>query len=343
MTDRVAEFLAKAAAEPAELTVRELLAVWGFRYRDYDSTGRVQTDLRAAGMVCEPPFTEGGMNSVVIVGAPAIAYGPEAFEPAGPTAEDEGATDDEPGTDEQLRLPQVSLRIRDILSATAGIRSVRPDATLEQVQHIMMTNGYSQLAVVTGPAELKGAISWEGIAKARIAKQTLTLSDAIDRYPQVVYADQELLDQLPVIYAAGFVFVKDHNDRLCGIVTNADLTSQFGDMTTPFFQLGEIERRIRPCIDAVFGTEELRRATKKRKLTCADEMTFGEYCLLFDDDERWSRMHWGLDRVMFAEHLDEVRKIRNHIMHFGAKPLDGAQKARLAAFLDVMRYLNPMP
>jgi hypothetical protein len=30
-------------------------------------------------------------------------------------------------------------------------------------------------------------------------------------------------------------------------------------------------------------------------------------------------------------------------MHFGAEPLDSAQKARLAAFLGVMRYLNPMP
>jgi hypothetical protein len=165
----------------------------------------------------------------------------------------------------------------------------------------------------------------------------------MDRYPQVVYADQELLDQLPVIYAAEFVFVKEHDDHLCGIVTNADLTSQFGDMTAPFFQLGEIERRIRPCIAAVFSIEEVRTAARNRKLTCADDMTFGEYSRLLDDEGRWSRMRWGLDRQMFAEHLDDVRKVRNHIMHFGAKPLDSEQKARLAAFLDVMRYLNPRP
>jgi restriction system protein len=343
MTDRVAEFLAKAAAEPAELTVRELLAVWGFRYRDYDSTGRIQTDLRATGMTCEPPITEGGMNSIVTVGA-ALDRGADARGPA--DDEGQGAADaddsvEEP--DERLQLPQVAPRIRDIPSATGGITAVHPGATLEQVQHIMMTKGYSQLAVLTGPHELKGAVSWEGIAKAGIAKDRLTLSDVIDKYPLVVHADQDLLAQLSVIYRAGFVFVRDSNSSICGIVTNADLTSQFGDMTAPFFQLGEIERRMRPCIDAVFSADELCAAVKNRKLTCASDMTFGQYQMLLSDEDRWSRMHWGVDREMFCVHLDDVRKIRNHIMHFGAEPLDNAQRAQLAAFLDVMRYLNPLP
>jgi hypothetical protein len=339
MTDRVAEFIAKAATEPAALTVRELLAVWGFRYRDYDSTGRIQTDLRAAGMVCEPPIVEGGMNSVVTVGTAAgsgaSARGPADDEVPGPAdAED---------SEERLRLPQVAPRIRNIASATNGVTSVQPSATLEQVQHIMMTKGYSQLAVLTGPHELKGAVSWEGIAKARIAKDRLTLSDVIDKYPLVVHADQDLLDQLPAIYSAGFVFVREHDSSICGIVTNADLTSQFGDMTAPFFQLGEIERRIRPCIDAVFSADELCEAVRNRKLTCASDMTFGQYQILLGDEGRWSRMHWGVDREMFGDHLDEVRKIRNHIMHFGAEPLDTSQRGQLAAFLDVMRYLNPLP
>src|ERR1700678_932070 len=198
MTDRVAEFLAKATAEPAELTVRELLAVWGFRYRDYDSTGRIQTDLRATGMKCEPPITEGGMNSTVTVGA---ALDSDASTSALSSDEDQGAEDaeaEEP--EEQLQLPQVAPRIRDIPSATGGVTAVQPGATLEQVQHIMMTKGYSQLAVLTGPHELKGAVSWEGIAKARIAKDRLTLSDVIDKYPLVVHADQDLLAQLPAIY-----------------------------------------------------------------------------------------------------------------------------------------------
>jgi hypothetical protein len=53
-------------------------------------------------------------------------------------------------------------------------------------------------------------------------------------------------------------------------------------------------------------------------------------------------MHWALDRETFIEHLDDVRKVRNHVMHFGARPLSELQKNRLAKFLDVMRYLNPL-
>jgi restriction system protein len=341
MTDRVAEFLAKAAAEPVELSVRELLAVWGFRYRDYDSTGRIQTDLRAIGMICEPPITDGGMNSVVTVKS---ARDNDADTHKAGGAQGQGAENAEAEEPEdRLQLPQVAPRIRDIPSAIGGITSVRPSATLEQVQHIMITKGYSQLAVVTGPHELKGAVSWEGIAKAGIAKDRLTLSDVIDKYPLVVHADQDLLEQLPAIYSAGFVFVRDHDSVICGIVTNADLTSQFGDITAPFFQLGEIERRMRPCIDAVFSADELCAAVKNRKLTCASDMTFGQYQMLLRDEDRWSRMHWGVDREMFAEHLEDVRKIRNHIMHFGAEPLDGTQRTRLAGFLDVMRHLNPLP
>ena len=50
MTERVTEFVAKAAAAPIELTVRDLLAIWGFRTRSYESVGRIQQDLSAVGL-----------------------------------------------------------------------------------------------------------------------------------------------------------------------------------------------------------------------------------------------------------------------------------------------------
>jgi CBS domain-containing protein len=340
MTDRISEFLEKAATGPVQLSIHDLLATWGFRYRDFDNVGRIERDLAAARLRCEPSFVDGSMRTVVTVAAISANEADAADQTAASPGADESAPE-AAEQDEQLVLPQVAWLVRDVPSATGSIEYIHPSATLEQAQQIMMENGFSQLAVMTGPTELKGAVSWEGIAKARVANASVSLGNAIDRFPKVVYADQELLDQLDVIYAAGFVFVRDQDDNICGIITNADLTSQFADLTIPFYQLGEIERRIRQCISAAFSIEELRRATGRPKLESADNMMFGQYQNLLKDPDQWQRMHWMLDRERFIDHLDKVRIMRNHVMHFGARPLDDSQKNRLTKFLDTMRHLSP--
>jgi CBS domain-containing protein len=330
------EFLASAADTPVQLTVSELLAIWGFRYRNLDSTARIHADLRAAGLACEPDLADGSMQSRITIGRPETA--PSEPADCGPTVSDADADAD---AEEQVRLPHATIRVRDIRSATDGVKSIPPGTTLQQAQHIMIEFGYSQLAVTTGPQELRGAVSWETIAKARLANDAPTLDDALDRYPKVVHADQELLGQLGDIYAADFVFVKENDDSICGIVTNADLNSQFGELITPFVQLGEIERRLRPRIGQEFTVEELRAAANDKRITSAENMMFGHYCMLLKDPDRWKRMHWGLDHQMFWEQLDEVRKIRNKVMHFDAGPLQAADRARLMSFLAIMRHLSP--
>ena len=60
MNARVNDFLAKASAEPVELTVGELLAIWGYRARTFESVARIQHDLSASGLQCEPALGDGG-------------------------------------------------------------------------------------------------------------------------------------------------------------------------------------------------------------------------------------------------------------------------------------------
>lgn len=347
MTDRAAEFVMKAAAGPIELPIRQLLAVWGFRARTYDSVGRIQRDLSAAGLRCEPDLTEGGLDSVVRVSvaaaAEADADGLPADEGSAVASEDNTTADLGIGAqDEQLELPTVSLLVRDIPSANGGVTAVHPSQTLEQAQALMIANDYSQLAVMAGPRDLKGAVSWRTIARARLWKSEISLTDVVDLHPKEVHADQELLGQINTIYDADFVFVRSDDGCICGIITTADLTRRFRDLTSPFFQLGEIEGRLRRCINRVFTLEELRRATQQPKLRSAAGMTFGQYCYLLKDEARWQRMHWVVDRVMFVDYLDGVRKIRNRVMHFGVQ-LDEEDKRQLVSFLHFMRSLDPLP
>jgi CBS domain-containing protein len=332
MTDALAAFLAKAADQPVQLTVRDLLAVWGASYRDYDTVGRIQRDLAEAGLHCRPPFTEGSASSVVQVGT-------QLREAAEPLTEQPAQVEDE-----ELVLPEVSLRMGDIRSAVGGITFVSPDASLEDAQAIMMRDNFSQLAVMMSPSALRGAVSWDTIARAHVRASQVTLADAIDPHPKVVHANEELFGQMTTIYDAGHVFVRDRDDRVCGIVTTADLSDQFQLLTEPFFQLGEIERRLRRCITRAFTVNDLQCVAAARKpITSVDDMMFGQYIRLLSDASRWHALSWQISREIFISELDEVRKIRNRVMHFSAKPLVEEQQELLRSFLSWIRHLDPLP
>jgi hypothetical protein len=152
-----------------------------------------------------------------------------------------------------------------------------------------------------------------------------------------VRASAELLSQINLIYREDFVFVRGDDDRICGIVTTADVTGQFRDLTTPYFQLGEIERRLRRCIGSAFSADELRAVTGKGS---AEEMVFGQYKYLLNYEARWRQMGWErLDRPMFIGYLDDARIVRNRVMHFG-KELEAEDKQKLERCLNFMRTLD---
>jgi CBS domain-containing protein len=237
---------------------------------------------------------------------------------------------------------QVALLIRDVPSARSGVVSVRVDQTLAEAQTLMSAHQYSQLAVISGSGHLEGAVSWRSIAQARLARDDVSLKEAKAR-SRPVALDDDLLRQIDVIYDDDFVFVTDGEDKLCGIVTTADLTYLLRDRTTQFFQIGDSERRLRRCIDRAFSREELRAATGQKKLESAGDLTFGQYEGLLQDSARWQKMGWeGVDQVSFIAYLDGARIIRNKVMHFGEE-LAPREKQQLEQFFNLMRALDPEP
>lgn len=148
MSSKTDQFLARAASAPVQLTVRELLEIWGYRWRNYEIVARIAHDLSAAGLRCEPDFGTLDSGSLVVVGLV-----PE--EPASAGAEaDESVEDESDAQDERLRLPPVAFLVRHIPSATGGVMSVRPEDSLERAQGLMSAHDYSQLAVMSGPRDL---------------------------------------------------------------------------------------------------------------------------------------------------------------------------------------------
>lgn len=337
MTETIDEFIARASVEPVDIKVSKLLEVWGERFRSFQNVARIRQDLSDAGLRCEPDIEKGGRRDTVRVGL--LATFPSST--TGAASAPSGSPEDESQPDESLRLPDAALRVKDIPSALCNVARVRPDQSLTQACTIMSARSFSQVAVMTSDRELKGAVSWRSIVQAqiRLGKTDITLAEVTIPADEVS-SEAELLSQLPLICEKDFIFVRSpDDDRVCGILTAADLTGKFGDLTTPYFQLGEFERRLRRCITSAFEPSDLQTAVRRHS---AEDMEFGQYLELFDDEDRWKQMKWGIDRTMFIEYLDEARRLRNRVMHFG-RELDSAERHRLVECLNFMRSLDTLP
>ncbi len=175
-------------------------------------------------------------------------------EPISGDDDSSGATESsgtKPATDDEVEDLEVGVTVGNLPSALGGICSVKPTATLEEAVTLMLLNDYSQLAVSAGARSLEGAISWKSIAQARHANPSAGLVHAIAPVEQVPY-DRELIDLLPTLYAADFVFVHDQTHSICGVVTAADVVSAYGELATPFFLIGELDQLLRRLISQVF-------------------------------------------------------------------------------------------
>jgi hypothetical protein len=174
----------------------------------------------------------------------------------------------------------------------------------------------------------------------------ISLADVIDLRPPVVHINDNLLDSFATIYSADFVFVRNQEDGICGIVTTADLSTQFRELTAPFFQIGEIEGLLRGRIEQIFPLEEIQEAAKSAKSPkpkSIEDMIFNHYKILLDEPGRWERMGWQIDRGMFIDCLNETRIVRNKIMHFDQDALTPAERAQIVQCLNYVRAMIPRP
>lgn len=325
------EFLERAKQQPVELPLPELLALWNVRARATDGFVSLGRDLVNAGLGCEPDLFEAESDATIRVG---VGLGAAAS----------GDLDDVP-----LQLPSKPILVRDLPSACQGVEWVTPTRTLQHAMSKMAQTGRSPLAVMTSNLSPDvSAVSWESIGQARLwkPKADLELKDVLISPAPEVRADEELLSQVRLqdpeapLRVHGFVFVRDGSERICGIVTTSDLALQFRNLTNPYFQLGEIERRLRRCIDGAFSMADLHEGTGKRRLRSAHDMEFGDYVTLLQAEERWERLGWGADQLHFLGQLERARVVRNKIMHFG-ETLNTGEQEQLMKCLRYMRGLAP--
>jgi restriction system protein len=314
------------------LTIRSLIEHWGWERRTSAVIDVIKADLAAKGLTTRPPFTEGTLSDEVTLM-------PISAEPGTGEAPAEGAEDTEDVTDPQ----PMTLRLG---SLPAPLVSVPSTVTLIHAKTLMLKRQFSQLAVIDDDGTFHGAVSWESIGKAHIASPDPTLKDAIVSALAVDH-DALLLEQIRPIYDHGFIFVRSADRvRVTGIITASDLTGQFGTLARPFVLVEEAENRLRRVSDRVFTVDQLRDAVpqhQKSRVHQAADLTFGNYCYLLRDPQRWAALGWNVDHTLFMELLEEVRQVRNDLMHFTTDELSGEKYEAVNGLLTLLRTVDPRP
>lgn len=277
-------------------------------------------------MVTDPHFRKVGLDSRVALTQHAVEELVAEPEPEVTPAHEVIEAPAEAGSEPEGSKPpdEVGITLGNIPSANTAVAAVNPGASYEEAITLMLLNDFSQLAVMTTPPRgLKGAVTWQSIAREQHANPESKLLDAIV-LAEAFSFDTELIDVLPTLQAADFVFVKDAENRITGIVTAADVVQAYGQLATPFFLMGELDQLLRRVISDSFSIDDIRVLCDEggaRNLTSHDELTMGDYQRVLQNEGKWASLGWPLDRRVFDARLNELRQARNEIMHFNPDPI----------------------
>ena len=221
---------------------------------------------------------------------------------------------------------------------------VPPDATIDQAITLMLKHDYSQLPVMTGERSVKGFFSWKSYGSRRslgyagnLVRETMDDCHRVSVNDSIFYVVKLMQDH-------DCVLVENETGAVTGIITPYDISVTFGQLGEPFLILGEIENHIRTLIEGKFTTEELATARdpldEHRKVESVADLTFGEYIRLLESPDRWNKLALALDRSTFVKDLEEVRGIRNDVMHFDPEGIDDNDLKKLRDFVGFLRRIQ---
>ena len=244
--------------------------------------------------------------------------------------------------------PDPIQRISILPSANRVPVTTTRDAKLTDAITKMMMHNYTQLPVLSNPKSIVGFITWESIGCAITNGVTSELvKDYINFEHTILEYDTPLLKAIKTVIEKEYVIVQKKDKSFSGIITLADVSSQFLTLTEPFLLLEEIENLIRLLLDDKFLVQELidfcKNENDNKSIETIDDLTFGQYIRLVEKPENWEKLKLKIERVTFIKQLNVVREIRNDIMHFDPEGITSEQKQALinmAKFLTDIRKFH---
>jgi CBS domain-containing protein len=320
----IAEQLKNGVVPPQE-SVRAFLLWFSAERRGYRVIRRVRSALRRHGVATSPDFEWAYIGrQITFIKAPSEAQAPQ------------GVADDS--------APDPTYRIGRLDSANRAPTYVAPDASLQQVTTVMMSNDFSQVPVMTNARDVKGIVTWKTIGtRLALQKPVATAKDCMED-AKILNAAEPLFSAISTIAEHDYVLVQAQDRTICGIVTASDLNEQFRLLAEPFLLVGEIENGVRRLLHGKFTLPELKGAKApgddERQIDAPADLTFGEYIRLIESEENWNKLNIEIDRVAFIAQFNRVREIRNDVMHFEPDGLDNDDLIFLREFAQFLKRLR---
>ena len=314
------------------IPIRDMIGLVGAARRGTRVVDQIQEALDRHDLITDPDFAVGWIDTIV-------ELRPASTGPTRSTAVDE------PGTTEAPSHSEVALTVSSLKSASSGVTTIERTQDLVLARAVMLRHDFSQLAVMSGPRQLVGAVSWQSMAIAALGSREFDLAAATVR-ATLVNPDDDLIRLIPTIVEESFVFVMARDRTLGGIITTADLSEQFAALAKPFLLIGEIERRLRRVLSRRFEPGELKDAIdpkdSSRMIASAHDLTLGEIGRFIENEAQWRRLEWPVDRLEFMRAFDEVKRIRNDVMHFSPDPLSEQEEDAIYNFANWLRIMERM-
>ncbi len=176
----------------------KILAAYGYARRRQTFVDQINADLKALGMVADPPITtdiakdgsttfrlkgSAPVRSVTVVGVPATAA---ASGLAGEIIAEEIAELAEPPKVDSTNPADLAVTVKNLEAATRVPLMVNPNDDLASALTKMQLNDYSQLVVATGLKSVKGVVSYKSIAIQQLHGHPEKVGECIDdSVPQV--------------------------------------------------------------------------------------------------------------------------------------------------------------
>jgi hypothetical protein len=109
----------------------------------------------------------------------------------------------------------------------------------------------------------------------------------------------------------------------------------YGEMATPFFQLGELDQTLRWILSRALDVQSVQQLCNKT-IKSFDDLSMGDYQRVLENKDAWEKLGWPLDRSTFISRLAEIRAIRNKVMHFHPDPVPEDAVVKLRRFNSLL-------
>lgn len=332
----IEDFLAKVKVGTAwQITTARLLNLNGNSRRGKWVTREINQRLRQRGLICTPAIENADYYGTVVISDPRDHVRQSA---------------------EAVSVPLSSLQM-----SLGQLRHAGREMTVAKALSLMVSLDISQLPVLGSKQKTAlGVVTWRGLAQRLAHGSAETVADVMEPPGRIAQSSDNVLDLVDTIMSRGFLLYTVPDGTVGGIVTVTDLVQSFNETTSLYLQLREIESRIRVLLDRVplpKLKEHLEpRRQEKKEFRGAVDMMFGEYVSALSDPEVWTLIEVQFDQEYVTGLLDEVRRVRNDVMHFagpaaGDDDLDSdlvsdeatSTQTNDVALLKALRVLRAIP